>query len=541
MRRFFIYLLFASLVLSSCQNKDDIRPNILLIMADDMGYSDLGCFGGEMTTPNLDKLAYDGVRFTQFYNTARCCPSRASLMTGLYPHEAGMGYMTDLNCGTGYLGYLNDSCVTIAEVLADAGYFTAMSGKWHSGAVQQSWPENRGFQRFYGIHHWVDSYFTVLDDCEVYENGEMVIPPTETPHRDAIEGKAWYTTEVFTNKALEYMSEADAEGKPFFQYVAYNAPHWPLHAPKEVVEKYVGKYSNGYEALRKNKFEKMKAMGIASQEWILPKQNTPDWSALDSETKQNLDFYRAIYAAQVEVLDQNIGRLIAYLKETGQYDNTLILFLSDNGCSAEPMGEDFGFEWGKNTKENYDDWYKNPGRSGGSQGRCWSIASNSPFRRNKRFTHEGGISAPLIAHWGEGIKEANVINNKATHLVDIMATCVDLAEAHYPQNKKAMRGISFIPDLKNQKSTDHEYLFWEHEGHGALRHRNWKIVNTDAWNEEKWELYDIKKDRTETDDLSQKYPQIRETLISEWTRLAYETNVLPWPNWNNKTYNPVDK
>ncbi|MFC0875607.1 arylsulfatase [Saccharicrinis sp. FJH2] len=534
-------LALTSLSLSSCIKEKETRPNILLILADDMGYSDLGSFGGEMNTYNLDRLAHNGVRFTQFYNTARCCPSRASLMTGLYPHESGVGYMSDLNVSPGYRGYLNDSCATIAEVLGDAGYFTAMVGKWHIGSLKKAWPENRGFQKFFGIHHWIDSYYGVLDDSEIYEDGRMVIPVTDNPELYAENGKEWYTTDVFTTKAMEYMDEAQAEGKPFFQYLAYNAPHWPLHAPKEVVEKYIGMYKNGYEALRKEKYEQMIQTGIISSDWELPPQTTPDWEKLSEDDRETLDFYRAIYAAQIEVLDQNIGRIVEHLKEKGMLDNTVIIFLSDNGCSAEPMNSDFGFYWNKNRKGNYDEWRKSPSRKGGSQGRVWSVTSNTPFRKNKRFTHEGGISAPLIVYWPDGITNTDRINNKASHLVDIMATCVDLGKAQYPESVKPMRGISLVPDLRGKESLPHDYIFWEHEGHGALRNAKWKIVNLHAKDATSWELYDMEKDRTEMHDLSDKYPEIRQQMIKKWTEMAYDTNVLPWPDWSTKTYNPVEK
>lgn len=536
-----LFLLFLIPLFVACEKSDDTRPNILLILADDMGYSDLGCFGGEMETPNLDNLAHNGIRFTQFYNTARCCPTRASLMSGLYPHEAGVGYMSDLNVGGGRQGFLNDSCATIAEVLRDAGYHTSMSGKWHTGAVRKAWPENRGFQRFFGIHHWVDSYFTVLNDSEIFEDGEMVIPKTDTPELYAEEGKEWYTTDVFTTKAIEFIDEAVSAQKPFFQYLAYNAPHWPLHAPKDVVEKYTGKYMQGYEKLRRQKYENMIKMGLVQPEWELPKQNTPDWDNLSPEEKENLDFYRAIYAAQIEILDKNIGRLVNHLKEKGELENTLILFLSDNGCSAEPMDSDFGFRWKENTKENYDNWYKNPGRSASSQGRVWSVTSNTPFRKNKRFTHEGGISAPLIVHWPQRISRPNSLDNKSSHLVDIMATCVDVAQANYPDNVKPMRGISLVPDFVGNEGAEHEYIFWEHEGHGALRHNKWKIVNIHAKDKNTWELYDMEKDRTEQHDISAEYPEIKTTMVAKWYEMAKETNVLPWPDWSQKKYNPVDK
>ena len=541
------FCIVPSLFLISCSEiPSEERPNILLVMADDMGYSDLNCFGGEINTPNLDLLAQNGVRYTQFYNTARCCPTRASLMTGLYPHEAGVGHMTHVNNGPGYQGYLNDSCYTIAEVLTDAGYYTAMSGKWHSGAVRQSWPENRGFQNFFGIHHWVDSYFKVLYDCEIFEDGKMVISETEKPELYAENGLEWYTTDVFTNKAIEYMNKALNSGKPFFQYVAYNAPHWPLEAHDDIIEKYLDSYSMGYEKLREEKFLRMKEMGILDKNWELPEVTSPAWDSQSDSVKLDLEFRRAIYAAQVEIMDQNIGRMISFLKEKGELENTLIFFLSDNGCSAEPMGEDYGWKWGENTRWNYPDWRNNSARQGASQGRIWAVASNTPFRKYKRFTHEGGISSPLIVHWPNGIKDPGRIENRISHIVDIMATCVDLAGAEYPGSingvpLKKLRGESFKHSLLNEVDPGHDVLFWEHEGHGALRKGKWKLVSVNPKNNQEWELYDMEKDRTETNNLASTMPELLKSLIEEWYNMALETNVLPWPDYSLGVKNPVDK
>ncbi|MFO7756671.1 MAG: arylsulfatase [Bacteroidales bacterium] len=537
-------VLLVILFLGSCTgNKLEPRPHILLIMADDMGYSDLGCYGGEINTPVLDGLAENGIRFTQFYNTARCCPTRASLMTGLYPHESGIGHMTHQNFGPGYIGYLNDTSLTIAEILSDAGYFTAMTGKWHAGAVRKSWPENRGFQRFFGIHHWVDSYFKVLQDCEVFEDGEIVIPATDNPRLYSENGKEWYTTDVFTTKAIEYIDEALETDKPFFQYVAYNAPHWPLEAHDDVVAKYLDSYNTGYEELRKEKFTRMKEMGIISEDWSLPRQNTPSWDSHSDSAKVDLEFRRAVYAAQVDIMDKNIGRLINHLKDKGVLDNTVIFFLSDNGCSAEPMGEDYGWQWETNTRWNYNDWRNNSGRSA-SQGRVWSVTSNTPFRKNKRFTHEGGIATPLIVHWPEGIGNPGSLDNEPGHLVDIMATCIELAGTEYPAERNGLktkppRGVSLTDNFNGERGREHDVIFWEHEGHGALRKGDWKIVSVDPYDESLWELYNMKEDRTETNDLSDEKPGLRAEMIELWVKMAYETKA--WPKGEKSVPNPVDK
>jgi arylsulfatase A-like enzyme len=531
----------------SCMDAVQKKPNILLIMADDMGYSDIGCFGGEVNTPNIDRLAGNGIRFSQFYNAARCCPTRASLMTGLYPHESGVGRMTSRNNGPGYLGYLNDSCVTIPEVLSQADYFTGMAGKWHSGAVKKSWPENRGFQRFYGIHHWVDSYFKVLSDCEIFENGEIVIPQTDNPGSDNPgDDKEWYTTDVFTDKAIEHISEALDQGKPFFQYVAYNAPHWPLEAHDEFIEKYLDMYEEGYEELRKSKFKKMQEMGLISQKWNLPDPVTPEWDTLTDSEKHDTRFRRAIYAAQIEIMDHNIGRIVEHLENNGELDNTIILFISDNGCSAEPETNWFGYQWGKNTKENYQDWRKNSVRKGASQGMAWALTSNAPFQKYKKFAHEGGISTPLIVHWPERIPNTGSIDDSPGHIVDIMATCLDVAGVMYPEELngnqiRKQRGISLTKNLRGEQSREQRELFWEHEDHAAIRRGPWKIVTVDCSNEDNWELYNIDNDRTETDDLSAEFPKMRSDLIALWEKTAFETDVLPKPDPAKAVRNPVDK
>ena len=522
------------------------KPNFLLILADDMGYSDIGCYGGEISTPNLDKLASSGIRFTQFYNTARCCPTRASLMTGLYPHEAGVGHLTGRNMGEGYQGYLNDQCVTIPQLLTQEGYFTAMAGKWHAGNLRSAWPENRGFQRFFGIHNYVDSYFKVLNNCEVFEDGEIVIPQKDNPDLYAEDGKEWYTTDVFTSRAMGYIDEALADGKPFFQYVAYNAPHWPLEAHDAVIDKYLDKYDEGYEDLRVEKYRKMIEMGLVLPGWQLPDQPTPDWQSLTDSAREDTRFRRAIYAAQVEIMDENIGRLLNHLKERDVFNNTLIIFLSDNGCCAEPHNQIFGYQWGINTKWNYGEWRRNSARAGASQGEIWSVASNSPFRLHKRYTHEGGIATPLILHWPEGIKSPDRFEWTPGHLVDIMPTILELSGAKYPDSwngaeiKKA-RGVSLVPVIKGREAKKHDVIYWEHEGRGAIRKGDWKLVNLVARDDSQWELYDLGKDRTETNNLREEYPDLANELLLLWKEWAVDSNVLPWPESSNSKVNPIDK
>lgn len=543
MKNTLAFLTCITLLVSACTST---QPNFLLILADDMGYSDIGAYGGEIHTPRIDQLATQGVRFTQFYNTARCCPTRASMMTGLYPHQAGMGHLTGRNMGDGYQGYLNDECVTIAELLRENGYFTALTGKWHAGNLREAWPENRGFSRFFGIHNYVDSYFKVLDYCEVFEDGEIVIPKEDFPTLYGDPEKEWYTTDVFTNKAIDYIDEALEAGMPFFQYVAYNAPHWPLEAHDEIIEKYLDDYQEGYEALRVSKYEKMKQIGLVSRQWKLPEQPTPDWNSLSDSAREDTRFRRAIYSAQIEILDENIGRLVDHLDEKGVLDETIILFLSDNGCCAEPHAQIFGYQWGHNTKWNYSQWRRNSARAGASQGEIWSVASNSPFRLHKRYTHEGGIATPLIVHWPGGIENSDRWDERPGHLIDIMATILDLTGLDYPETWngrtiQASAGISFLPNLKNKPGNDHEALYWEHEGHGAIRQGDWKLVSLVARDDSSWELYNLKDDRTETNDLAQQMPQKVSELLNMWKVWALENRVLPWPDQRQAVSNPVDR
>ena len=511
----------------------DIRPNILLILCDDMGYSDIGCFGGEIRTPNLDRLAAGGVRFTQFYNTARCCPTRASLMTGLYPHECGLGHMTGRDQGTGYRGFINDSSVTIAEVLAAAGYRTMMTGKWHAGTTKGHWPEDRGFQRFHGIHNWVDSYWKVLRGCEVYEDGKVVTPATADPPNVLQRGREWYSTEVFTDHAIRFIDEAVWAGTPFFQYVAYNAPHWPLEAPDEDIAKYRGTYTSGWRELRRQRYRRMIEMGILKKAWPLSEDDAPKWESLPGTDRDELDFRRSIYAAQIDRMDRNIARLVRRLKDRGVYENTLILFLSDNGCSAEPEDEMFGYKFATNRIANFAAWRKESGRSA-SQGRAWANASNTPFRLFKKWSHEGGVSTPLIAHWPAGIRRPGRMDHQPGHVVDILATCVDVAGATYPKAHKGKtikpaRGISLLPTLQDRDRPPHDAIYWEHQNSAAIRMGTWKLVCENVPAGRPWELYDMAADRTETNDLAAKHADRVATMKEAWLAWARETNVLPFP------------
>ncbi|MEM6691251.1 MAG: sulfatase-like hydrolase/transferase, partial [Planctomycetota bacterium] len=511
------------------------RPNIVLIMADDMGYSDVGCYGGEIKTPNIDSLAAGGLRFTQFYNTGRCCPTRASLLTGLYPHEAGIGHMVYGDKGPGYHPYLNQQCVTIAEVLRDAGYRTMMTGKWHVGHQKGQWPSDRGFEDFYGIHIHVDSYFKVLPNCPVYHNDKLVIEPTANPENTLHPDQEWYTTDVFTDWSLNFLDEAAKDDRPFFLYTAYNSPHWPLEAPDESIDSYDGKYDGGWDELRSSKLEEMRRLGIVSKETELSPSNCPTWESLSAADQKELAFRREIYAAQVDRMDQNIGRIVAKLRDLGKLENTLILFLSDNGCCAE--GGMFGYQWKKNHRDNFAKWRKSSGRSS-STGEAWSNVSNAPFRMHKRWVHEGGIATPLIAHWPKLIRDGGKLSQQVGHVIDVMATCVDVAAAEYPaehhgEKIKPASGVTLLPALKQTDDRRSRSIYWEHETHAAIRDGDWKLVTLDATKADAWELYDLSQVRTETQDLAEQHPERVDQMKQQWIAWANEANVLPWPKDRN--------
>jgi len=496
------------------------RPNIVLIMADDMGFSDLGCYGSEINTPNLNRLAAGGLRFTQFYNAARCCPTRASLLTGLYPHQAGMGGMTsekaDNKPAGPYQGYLNEKCVTIAEVLRTAGYRTLMSGKWHVGEERPHWPVDRGFDRYYGLISGAANYFDITKAKSPRARRRFAID--DKPHLPPKEN--FYMTDAFTENAVRFLDQYGREEKPFFLYVAYTAPHWPLHALPEDIVKYKGKYRQGWDALRKERYARMIKMGIIEAKWPLTPRDEGAYPWGDKvKDKELMDLKMAVYAAQIDRMDQDIGKILAKLRDLGKEQNTLVLFLSDNGGCHEtgPLG----FDRRKNGLP--------PGGvdSYMSYGQSWANASNTPFRLFKKYTHEGGISTPLIARWPAVIKQKGKLTNQVGHIVDIMATCVDVAGAQYPKSFNGNKitpkqGKSLLPIFQGRTRDAHEYLFWEHEKHEAVRHGKWKLV---AHKRGDWELFDLEQDRSEMNNLVDKYPQIAHDLKAKYDDWAKNVGV----------------
>ncbi|MEZ5434990.1 MAG: arylsulfatase [Verrucomicrobiales bacterium] len=448
------------------------RPNIVLIMSDDMGFSDIGCYGSEINTPNLDALAAGGVRFTQFYNTSRCCPTRASLLTGLYPHQAGVGHMMEDKGFEGYRGDLNRHCLTIAEVLRTAGYRTYMTGKWHvtkivkpgSDADKLNWPLQRGFDRFYGTIHGAGSFF---DPNTLTRDNTYISPFDDAAYRPE---EPYYYTHALTDHAVRFIRDhqKDHAEAPFFLYLPYTAAHWPLHALPADIAKYKGRYDAGYDAIRAARYEKMKALGLidASAELSPAAGN---WSEVNDKAWEAANM--EVYAAMIDSMDQGIGKIMACLRETHYWDNTLVLFLQDNGGCAEGMGRgnknpappvragqpslkpvvaDF-LQPDMIPRQTRDGFPMRQGQGvipGGADtyqgyGQAWANVSNTPFREYKHWVHEGGISTPLIAHWPNGIGRQGELERTPGHLIDIMATCVDVAGATYPQT--AHEGQSIHP------------------------------------------------------------------------------------------------
>ena len=528
---------------------DDSRPNVIIILADDMGYSDLGCFGSEIATPNLDALASSGLRFSQMYNSARCCPSRAALLTGVHPHQAGVGHMVADLGHPEYQGYLRDNVVTIAEALKSAGYRTLMSGKWHVGGDynttdRESWdpggpgfpaPTQRGFDRYFGIYSGGGSYFFPKT---LAEQDTLLEPDLE----------GFYLTDAISDNAVDMIEDATAGEDPFFMYVAYTAPHWPLHALEEDIARYEGKYRNGWDHLRTSRHEQLKGMGILDEKWdISPRDDdSPPWDETADHDWE--DIRMAVYSAQIDRLDQGVGKIVSALRRAGADSNTIVMFLSDNGGCAEFLAEE--------SSQPQPHRYMGPNpdgtplilgnirelRPGGAQTFMsydlpWANASNTPFRRFKRWTHEGGISTPFILSWPDRIREPGIVHSP-THLIDIMPTCLQAAGASQPTEREGqqtlpLEGESFLSAIDRGEWSREQPIFWEHEGSRAIRQGQWKLVSAIGG---PWELYDMETDRTELNDLYQRNRNKAhelERLYEEW---ADRCGVLPWsvinPDWN---------
>jgi arylsulfatase A-like enzyme len=495
------------------------RPNIIVILADDLGFSDLGCYGSEIPTPNLDKLARGGLRFSQFYNTPRCCPSRAALLTGLYPQETGVGAMMEDRGISGYRGELNSNCVTIAEVLRPAGYSTLMAGKWHLAHVpfdgkkqlnfesdepfwenKADWPLQRGFDEYYGTIHGVSSYYDPFS--LVHDN---------TPVKAG--GTNFYYTDAISAQAVADIKKYGGQDKPFFLYVAFTAPHWPMQAPEEDIARNRQTYQSGWDVVRARRYDRQIKSGMIEKNWLLSPRDSRVGPWVNVTNKDWEANRMATYAAMVERMDAGIGRIMGALREARIEENTLVLFLSDNGACAEVVEPDY-YDVPSKTRDGRSIQVGNrPGIRAGpetvwqSYGVPWANVSTTPFRLYKHFTHEGGISTPFIAYWPALIRHGGKSTHQLGHITDMMATCLDAAGVPYPNFFKGheilpAEGRSLIPIFQG-KTREIRPLFWEHEGNRAMRLGQWKIVSRYP---EDWELYDTETDRTELTNLAKTYP-----------------------------------
>lgn len=503
--------------------KPATRTNVLLILADDMGYSDIGCFGSEIKTPNLDKLAQNGVRFSQFYNAARCCPTRASLLTGLYQHQAGVGDMVNDLGYPSYQGYLNTTSVTLGEVLKMNGYNTYMSGKWHVGNRPETLPRKRGFDRYFGLIDGAGSYFERIPYRPNQQAPRLMLDDADYDPPKL----GFYMTNAITDYALQFLEEEKSKKEPFFMYLAYTAPHWPLHALPEDIAKYRGKYMKGWDVLRKERFERMKKMGLLDASCQLSPRdaNSPDWESLSPDDQKMWDLRMAVYAAMIDRLDQNIGRMVTQLEKMGELNNTLIIFLSDNGGCHEGTKNKGNFirTTGETGAPDSFDAYEFP----------WANVSNTPFRMHKHWVHEGGISTPFIAFYPEKIKGGKLVHQPG-HITDLMTTFVDFAGGKYPETFNGnritpMEGTSLKAAFSGKKLQRQRPVFWEHEGNRAMRDDDWKLVSQYDYKQKKfmdWELYNLKSDRSELTDLSAQQAERKKRMIQEYETWADRVGVI---------------
>jgi arylsulfatase A-like enzyme len=523
------------------------KPNIILILADDMGFSDIGCFGAEISTPNLDRLAGRGIRINQFYNNPRCCPSRASIMTGLWAQQAGMGMMV-ADHGRypypGYAGILNANTVTIPEALKTVGYNTAMVGKWHLAPEteegKRDWPLQRGFDKFWGMIAGASVYYQsphLLD-------GNDALPP---PPKDQ------YLTDLWADHASNYVTELAQQKNPFFLYAAFNAPHWPIQAPEADVQKYATRYAAGWDTLREERHKKQIAMGIVSSKWALSPRD-PRVPAWDKAADKEWEIRRmAVYAAMIDHLDRGIGRILDSVEKAGAAENTLILFMSDNGGNAEEIAHgrgkvavsaegakahrdpntpsaDLPCEQGMTCAGNVPGVMPGGESTFQSIGIPWGNCATVPFRLYKHYTQEGGISTPFIACWPAVIKPSAAPVSAVGHETDLLPTLLELSGAVYPKQVAAgpvppLAGESLVP-IFTGKTLKHAPIFWEHEGNKAVRDGKWKLVSRfpDAW-----ELYDMEADRTELHDLAAIQPDRMKAMAAMWDAWAQRCGVQPWP------------
>ena len=488
-------ILLINVLLFACSVSAEEKPNIILIMVDDMGFSDIGCYGGEVDTPNLDQLANEGMRFTQFYNNAKCTTTRASMLTGLYPR------------GTNGNKHLRHNMITLGEALRTCGYTTSLSGKWHLGRDEINHPYHRGFDHFYGLLDGCCNFFNPNQADPKYKGGRVRVF-AQNDQRITEFPDDFYTTDAFTDHAIAAIRSAHNHGKPFFVHIPYTAPHYPLHAKAEDIKKYIGKFKMGWEEMRKQRWKRQKEMGLVTDAWQLSKGESRSY-AWETANHDFEDLRMAVYAAMIDNVDQNIGRVLNELRETGEDKNTLIIFHSDNGgCAEEPGGRD-------PTKRN-----PGPGEDYVAVGPSWGWAQNAPFKRYKSWLHEGGITTPMIAWWPDHIK-ANSIMREPAHIIDLMPTFLEIAGGVYPEKHNdhdllPCEGLSMVDLLKGQSRAAHDQLCWHWSGNRAIRQGDWKLVWDKLNPQKKWELYDLSKDRCELRDLASQDPEKVAAMSKDW-------------------------
>ena len=532
-----VFLFVVCVVAFPFSVRGEKQPNILYILADDLGFSDLGCMGGEIDTPNLDALAENGLRLTQLYNTGRCCPSRAALLTGEYPHKVGLGHMAGKGIGQpGYAGSVSKNARTIAELIAPLGYRSFLSGKWHLGTED---PTRHGFEEFYG---------TLVSAKRFFDPDHLIRLPKGREAIAYAEGE-FYATDAVTDHALDFIQLArETPDQPWFLYLAYHAPHFPLQAPEAEIEKYSDRYLSGWDVLRRERLERMKELGIVPQGTLLSPRSTwrnygetktgtnPAWDTLDEERKRDLARRMAIYAAMIDRLDQQVGRVFADLKAAGEWENTLIVFTSDNGACFE--WDPFGFDV-KSSNRNILHTGEELDKMGSagtfhSIGSGWANASNTPWRMYKHFNHEGGIASPGIMHWPLGMEvEPGSISDDPAHLIDFLPTAIAAAGGIPPAD---LPGIDLVGRM-NRQDDEERIFFFEHQGNRAVRKGQWKLV---AFDDESWELYHFTNDRSEMTDLSAVHSEKVDELDAEWKKWAEQNQVTPLPKDYGVEYLKVD-
>jgi arylsulfatase len=521
------FILFGT---SACNesNKQDSRPNILLIVADDLGYGDIGCYGGDIQTPNIDALARQGVRFSSFHTAPMCAPTRAMLLSGNDNHIAGMGAQSRETDEFGYEGQLTDRIVPVPTLLREAGYHTYMAGKWHLGSTPNANPHRKGFERS----------FVLLPGAGNHYNSRSVLGPGYSAYTEDGDSVSWeegrYSTDFYTDKIIEYIDQNASDSKPFFAYAAYTSPHWPLQVDRKFWKKYVGMYDDGYETLRKKRLESLKKAGMIPKHTSLPDLHprVKPWDSLSEQEKMQESRKMELYAGMVDNLDFNIGRLLAFLNEIGQLENTMVVFMSDNGAAHR----DFYYRENMNIDRTYfTAEYNRMGdpNSYVSYGPQWAEAGSAPFRYFKDYATQGGVNTTLIVS-GPGVSRENEIFHGLTTVQDLAPTFYALAEETYPETYRdkpayPLRGASLLPYLTGQQGTVHDsdYIFaLEHHGHAMVRQGNWKITNTvHPFDISNFGLYDIASDPGEQRDLKDEKPELYAALLAAWEKYAKEVGV----------------